>query len=52
MRTRYINIAKQESSVGSDILALDPEIKEEKEVIPQIDNCIEKLQVYSEKVEC
>ena len=52
VRTRYINIVKKETSVGSDILALDPEIEEEKEVIPKIDNCIEKLQVYSEKVEC
>ena len=52
VRTRYINIVKKETSVRSDILALDPEIEEEKEVIPKIDNCIEKLQVYSEKVEC
>ena len=52
VRTRYINIVKKETSVGSDILALDPEIEEEKEVIPKIDNCIEKIQVYSEKVEC
>ena len=50
--TRFINIAKNKTSVGSDILALDPEIEEEKEVIQKIDNCIEKLQVYSEMVDC
>ena len=43
VQTRYINIVKKETSVGSDILALDPEIEEEKDVIPKIDNCIEKL---------
>ena len=32
VRTRYINIVKKKASVGSDILALDPEIEEEKEV--------------------
>ena len=51
VRTRYINILKKETLVGSDILALDPELEEEKDLIPKISNCIKKLQVFSEKVE-
>ena len=51
VRTRYINILKKETLIGSDILALDPELEEEKGLIPKISNCIKKLQVYSEKVE-
>ena len=51
VRTRYINILKKETFVGSDILELDPELEEEKELIPKISNCIKKFKVYSEKFE-
>ena len=51
VRTRYINILKKEILVTSDILAFDIEFEDEKELIPKIDNCIERLQLYAEKVE-
>ena len=51
VRTRYINILKKEILVASDILAFDLEFEDEKELIPKIDNCIERLQLYAEKVE-
>ena len=38
VRTRYINILKKETLVGSDILALDPELEDEKELIPKYIN--------------
>ena len=51
VRTRYINILKKEILIASEILEFDIEFEDEKELIPNIDNCIERLQLYAEKVE-
>lgn len=51
VRTRYINILKKETTVASHILACDPDSEDEREFIPKINKCIDRLQIYCEKVE-
>lgn len=51
VRTRYVNILKKETKVGCDLLAIDTELVDETELILKVNNCVERLQLYSDKVE-
>ena len=49
VRTRYINIL--EIQCGSDILASDLELIDKTELILSVNKCVERLQLYCNKVE-
>ena len=51
VRTRYVNILKKETKGGWDLLAIDTELFDEAELILKVNNCVERLQLYGDKVE-
>ena len=51
VRTRYVNILKKETKVALDLLAIDEHFVDETELILKINNCVERLQLYNDKVE-
>ena len=51
VRTRYINILKKETKCALEILSYDVVLFDETELILKINNCVEKLQFYCDKVE-
>ncbi|MCG8046011.1 MAG: hypothetical protein N0E48_10190 [Candidatus Thiodiazotropha endolucinida] len=46
-----MNILNKETNTASQILVCDPDSEDEKEFMPKVNKCIERLQIYSEKVE-
>ena len=50
VRTRYVNILKKETKVALDLLAIDERLVDETELILKINNCVERLQLYNDKV--
>lgn len=51
VRTRYVNILKKETKVGLDLLGIDTGLIDETELILKINSCVERLQLYCDKVE-
>ena len=51
VRTRYINILKNETHCGLEILASGIKLFDETELTLKINNCVERLQIYCDKVE-
>ena len=51
VRTRYVNTLKKETKVGLDLLSIDTGFIDETELILKINNCVEPLQLYCDKVE-
>ena len=51
VRTRYINILQKEMQCGLDILASDLELIDDTELILSVNKCVERLQLYCDKVE-
>ena len=51
VRTRYVNILKKETANASDLLATAEYTVDETELILKLNNCVERLQLYSDKVE-
>lgn len=51
VRTRYVNILKRETNVALDLLSIDTRLIDETELILKINNCVERLQLYCDKVE-
>ena len=51
MRTRYVNILKKKTHIGLEILASDVKLFDETELTLKINNCIDRLQIYCDKVE-
>ena len=51
VRTRYINILEKEIQCGSDILVSDLELIDKTELILSVNKCVERLQLYCDKVE-
>ena len=51
VRTRYVNILKKETHIGLEILASDVKLFDETELTLKINNCIDRLQIYCDKVE-
>lgn len=51
VRTRYVNMLKKETDVGLDLLSRDIKVSDETELILSINRCVERLQLYCDKVE-
>ena len=51
VRTRYIYILEKEIQCGSDILASDLELIDKTILILSVNKCVERLQLYCDKVE-
>ena len=51
VRTRYINIMKKETDCGLEILSSDVKLFDETDLTIKINNCVERLQIYCDKVE-
>ena len=51
VRTRYVNILKKETAIALDLLATAEYTVDETELILKLNNCVERLQLYSDKVE-
>ena len=51
VRTRFVNILKKEITVALELLATDEYPVDETELILKIKSCVERLQLYSDKVE-
>ena len=51
VRTRFVNILKKETTVALELLAIDEYLVDETELILKIKRCVERLQLYSDKVE-
>ena len=46
-----MNIVKKETKVGLDLLGIDAGLIDETELILKINSCVERLQLYCDKVE-
>ena len=51
VRTRCINTLKKETENGLDLLSVDVGLVDETELIFKINSCVERLQLYCDKVE-
>ena len=51
VRTRYVNILKKKITIALDLLAAAEYTVVETELILKLNNCVERLQLYSNKVE-
>ena len=51
VRTRYVNILKKETAIALDLLATAEYTVDETEWILKLNNCVKRLQLYSDKVE-
>ena len=51
VRTRFVNILKKETTVALELLATDVYLVDETELILKIKSCVDRLQLYSDKVE-
>ena len=51
VRTRYVNILKKETKIAQDLLASSGLFTDETEMIIKCNSCIERLQMYCDKVE-
>ena len=51
VRTRYITILQKEMQCDLDILASDLELIDDTELILSVNKCVERLQLYCDKVE-
>ena len=51
IRTRYRNFLEKEIAIASDILRYDPDQIDVERVLIEITKCVEKIKMYSEKVE-
>ena len=51
IRTRYRNFLEKEIAIASDILHYDPDQIDVDRVLIEITKCVEKMKMYSEKVE-
>ena len=51
VRTRYVNTLTKEIDNAKDILACDTKLVDETELILSINRCVERLQLYCDKVE-
>ena len=49
--TRYLNTHCKQTNVALDLLAIDEHTVDETELILKINNCVERLQRYNDKVE-
>ena len=51
VRTRFVNILKKQTTVALELLIIDEYLVDETELILKIKSCVERLQLYSDKVE-
>ena len=51
VRTRYVNTLSKEIDNAKDILVCDTKLVDETELILSINRCVERLQLYCDKVE-
>ena len=51
VRTRYVNTLSKEIDNAKDIFACDTKLVDETELILSINRCVERLQLYCDKVE-
>lgn len=51
VRTRYVNMLTKEIDVGLDLLTRDIKFADETELVLSINRCVERLQLYCDKVE-
>ena len=50
VRTRYVNILKKEIAIDFDLLAAAEYTVVQTELILKLNDCVERLQLYSDKV--
>ena len=51
VRTRYVNILRMETQIGQELLGSSGDVSDETELIVKCNSCIDRLQLYCEKVE-
>ena len=51
VRTRYVNILRKETQIGQELLGSSGDVSDETELIVRCNCCIDRLQLYSKKVE-
>ena len=51
VRTRYVNTLTKKTDIAKDILACDTKLVDETELTLSINRCVERLQLYCDKVE-
>ena len=51
VRTRYVNILRKETQIGQELLGSSGDVSDETELIVRCNCCIDRLQLYSEKID-